>query len=315
MPIRTIIPALWVLIIVLAGGVDAEARERRTLMHGGIERSYLIQAAPQSASKPAPIIILLHGGTQSARQVWRQTTLPAIAEREGAILVAPDAVGDNWNDYRTIYFGGDGGGTLNVDDVGFVDRLIDVVIAEHNGDPQRVFVTGASNGGYMSYRIGCELSHRVAAIAPVIATMLVQPERVCQPTQPIAVQIVAGTADPFVPYYGGTVTVRGVTAEPRMSAPETAAFWARHNGCAATPGVEQMPDLTTDDASTVRRDVFQGCAPRAPVVFYTMDGGGHVWPQIRPVRAGLRWLERILGPVNQDIDAGEVIWGFFAGLE
>ena len=315
MPIRTASAALVVGAVILAGATEAQARERRTLMHDGIERSYLIQVPSAETSEPAPVIVLLHGGTQSARQVWRQTTLPAIAEREGAILVAPDAVGDNWNDYRTIYFGGGGGGTQNVDDVGFIGRLIDDVIAGDNGDRHRVFVTGASNGGYMSYRVGCELSHRVAAIAPVIATMLVEPERVCQPARPIAVQIIAGTADPFVPYHGGTVTVRGVTAEPRMSAPDTAAFWARHNGCAAMPVVEQLPDLEPDDGSTVRRDVYQACADDAPVVFYTMVGGGHVWPQTRRVRLGLALLEGVLGPVNQDIDAGEVIWGFFDGLE
>jgi poly(3-hydroxybutyrate) depolymerase len=102
------------------------------LTFDGVKRSYLI-AEPRGL-KPFPVVVLLHGGTQDAEQVWRQTSLPTLARSEGFILVAPNALNKHWNDGRGTVLGGE---ASSADDVGFLKQIIADVVADDGGKPER----------------------------------------------------------------------------------------------------------------------------------------------------------------------------------
>jgi len=296
--------------IVLMLAVPAQAREERWLGHDGLERSYLIEVPGVRGQEPLPLVVLLHGGTQSASRVWRQTALPELAELYGFILAAPNAVDGHWNDHRSVYFGTNS--PPIADDVGFVAAVIEDIVARDGANPRRVYVVGASNGGFMSFRIACELSETVAAIGAVIAGMLTAPETYCQPSVPVPVIMIAGTADPFIPFTGGVETVRGQTAEPILSIPDTARFWAANNGCSLSPTIVDIVDRNRRDRTTVDHWSFDACTSTAPVLLFIVEGGGHMWPTTGRLPTGSRLATALLGPVNRDIDSSTVLWTFFS---
>jgi polyhydroxybutyrate depolymerase len=276
----------------------------RTLIHQQQTRHYMV-AIDRATPGPKPLIILLHGGTQSAAKVWKQTNLPALANKAGMVLAAPDAVDGNWNDGRQTYFGTNNT-PIGIDDVGFILAMIDDLAARQEIDPRRVFITGASNGGMMTYRMVCERADRFAAAGAVIATMMTQHD--CRPSRPVPIVMILGTADPLVNWEGKSVTLGGKTSEPRFSGPQTADFWASINHCQIPGQSKMLDDRDPKDQSTVEQTTFQQCA--ATTIFYTIHGGGHTWPKIGSQRYS-RLIQSYFGPINHDIDTGQVLIDFF----
>ena len=168
----------------------------------------------------------------------------------------------------------------NVDDPGFFSALIDRLIATENADPARVFVTGISNGGLMSHRLGCELADKITAIAPVVRTLTVKLAGQCAPARPIPVLMFFGTADKLVPFEGG-IQKMGSAETPVLSAHQTIAKWAELDGCSASPKVGKE--------GTVERRSYAGCKGGTRVEAIIREGAGHTWPP----------------------GAAEVIWEFF----
>ncbi|MCE9522103.1 MAG: dienelactone hydrolase family protein [Alphaproteobacteria bacterium] len=297
--------AALVLFTACLSGV-AGAAERISVEAGGRQRSALIQAP--SGHGPFPTIILLHGGTQDAAAVWEQTSLPARALAAGYVLAAPDAIDKNWNDgRRTLY----GGRKIDqtIDDVGFIRALIDRLEADGLVDSKRVFVTGASNGGMMSFRLACELSDRIVAIAPFIATMLADAPARCKPVRRLRVMLVVGTQDPLVAYEGGRMKAgRGEDGEMRLSAHASAEFWAARNGCGHRVGSVALPARVVDDPTSIRINRWADCPANGGVALVSVVGGGHTWPNGPKMRAFGRL---ILGATTRQIDAGETIMDFF----
>ena len=165
-----------------------------------------------------------------------------------------------------------------------------------------------SNGGFMCYRLARDLPDLIAAIAPVSA--LLSPNLVdgFSPSAPMPVLIIQGTADPLVPYNGGPVAPNFFN--PRgtvMSAPDTASFFAKLDGCSPSGTVESLPDTAPSDGANAKRITYAGGRQGAEVELITIEGGGHTWP------GGPQYLPvRLIGPVCRDFDASEVIWQFFA---
>ena len=239
-----------------------------------------------------PLVIALHGRGSTGKQMERFTHLDAIAAREQFAVVYPDAIDHHWNDGRQ---------PTGIDDVAFIARLIDDMAMRHAIDRSRVFVTGMSNGAMMSYRLACDLSDRIVAIAPVAGDL---PAVACRPGRPISVLAINGTSDPLVPYDGG-VAGRGGTV---LSSPASADFFARADGCSDAIASDE-PDLDRDDG--VRsHDRRYRCPAKLGVELVTLEGGGHTWP------GGPQYLPKILiGPTSRDFDASERIWQFFHDRE
>lgn len=275
------------------------------LVHGGLRRSYIVHVGVSCDREvPAPLVIVLHGGGGNGAGMVKLTNFNAVADREGFIVVYPDGIDRHWNDGRGVEWYR--AHTQDVDDVGFISALIDELSRKLNIDVRRVYATGISNGGMMSYRLGCELSDKIAAIAAVTASLAVNKVREWSPSRPMPVMIIAGTADPLVPWEGGDIRFRGRTYGTLVSLPDTVRFWVEKNGCAARPAVRRLPDSAPDDGTTVRREAYSGCRGGAEVVLYMVEGGGHTWP------GGLQYLpERIIGKTSREFDASEVIWQFF----
>ena len=260
-----------------------------TLKVGTTGRHY--EVFVPSDAQDLPLVIALHGGGSTARQMEKFSRFDEVAAREGFVVVYPDGIDHHWSDGRI---------PNGVDDVAFIGALIDEMATLHHIDRHRVYATGISNGGMMSYRLACDLPDRIAAIAPVAGNVpAVVP---CTPGHPVSVLAINGTADPLVPYGGGQVVkTRGAV----LAASASVAIFARADGCGDATSTEE-PDTAPDDGSRTTRTQF-ACPGKLDVELLTLTGGGHTWP------GGVQYLpKRFIGPVSRDFDATERIWSFFA---
>lgn len=267
----------------------------------GIERTYLLHLPPSyDSSTPVPLVLVFHGGRGSGKQIARYTGFNPLADEKGFIVVYPDGLDGHWNDGRPRP-SGDGPAP---DDVAFVSTLINRLSTMFSIDRNRVYATGISNGAIFAQRLGCELSDKIAAIAPVAGPLAKDLAGQCKPAQPVSVLMIHGTADGFVPYGGGEVRsdIRGEV----LSVQETAALWVAADGCPGKP-LESTLDPTAQDGTRVRVETWIGGKAGSAVAVYTVDGGGHTWPGAQRGRmAG-----RVLGPTSQSFSATRTIWEFF----
>ena len=293
-----------------AGGATPEDGEamaagdhRRTFTHDGRTRIYRIHLPPlERRIDPLPVVLAFHGGGTNARLMMRTTDLIAVSDREGFAVVFPEGTGRfrrllTWNAGRCCAYAQRKG----VDDVGAVAALLDDLSRIVPVDPRRVYATGISNGAMMSYRLACELSDRIAAIAPVAGTMNLDR---CEPARPVPVVHFHGTADEFCPY-GGGVGPRSVSSGgPRLSVEDNMRLWREFNGCTGEPVTARLPDRE-EDQTTVVRTAWGSCRGDSEVVLYTIEGGGHTWPGAVVAMRG------VFGASTRDVSASEVMWDFF----
>lgn len=257
-----------------------------TLEHDGRERTYHVHVPPSyDPTAPTPLVLNFHGYTSNANQQELLSGAHDAADAAGFIVVHPEGIGarQSWN------AGGVCCGTAaaeQVDDVGFVDAMLDALAAELCVDPARVYSTGMSNGGFLSHRLACELSDRIAAIAPVAGVIAVTE---CEPERPVPVLHFHGTLDTVVPYDGHE-------QNNFPSVAETMSAWAERNGCDAEPTETLAEGMT-------RCETWSGCDAGAEVVLCTTEGAGHTWPGGFPVPS--------LGHTTNDISATDAAWEFF----
>jgi len=283
----------------------------RTLKHNGIERTYRLYI-PSSfdKTKSAPLLIVLHGGGSTSKNMIKLTKggFNKLADKEGFVVVYPDAFERQWNDGRSGVKYRSYKNVEQVDDVGFISFLIDHLFKEYNIDNKRVYVTGISNGAIMSYRLGCELSDKIAAIAPVAGQMVPTITAKAKPVRPISVLIINNTDDPCIPWEGGEIGLPGFGRGKRgkgISVPASVRFWVEHNKCATLPIITMEEDKDPEDGTRIRKEVYGNGKDDTEVILYAVEGGGHTWP------GGYQYLnERTIGKTTKDFDANEVIWNF-----
>jgi polyhydroxybutyrate depolymerase len=246
-----------------------------------------------------PLVVVLHGGGLNARNAMEMTDMAQKADRENFVAVFPNGTGRLQVTGLTWNAGGCCGYAKEqqVNDVHFIGLVIAELRSQLPVDQRRIYVTGASNGAMLAYRVGCELSETIAAIGPAAGYMASQP---CQPARPLSLVIYHGTADEVVPYRGG-VPLRSVEEHngPVSSVADAVSFWTAHNKCVAAtaPAVRQT-------GSIIRRS-FGPCIDGVDVVLYTIEGGGHAWPGGRPGTAR--------GDVpTTELSATDTMWAFFA---
>lgn len=271
--------------------------ERKVLLHDGIRRTYqLYVPASYDGLKPVPLVIALHRFTETGKIMAAMTGFNPIARREGFIVAYPDGVCRRWNTE-------DGKG---VDDYGFLLALVDQLQQDYRIDPARIYVTGASSGGFMAYNLVCRASDVFAAAAPVMGFMPNPKARACQPSRPISLLIVHGNRDPIVPYNENlNLRFMGIPFGT-LNVPDTIAFWVAANECAPDPIRQELPDKAPSDGATAFVQTYGGGRDNAEVVVYTIEGGGHTWP------GGFEPLPRfIVGRQCMDFEASRAIWDFF----
>lgn len=287
---RRLVLCLLAAMFIPFNGVQAQGitLQKGSLEHGGLTRTfmyYLNEIAGTNA--PSALILVLHGGGGSGQQVSNLgfTELAYRADR-GVIVVYPDGV-EGWNDGRELDW------RKGVDDVGFLTSLIEHFQGQY--PLEKVFVTGVSNGGIMSFALGCLAADQIDAIAPVIGGLAKNLAPTCAPSHPLPVLSIVGTADRLVPFGGGTVAYnRGEI----ISAAESIALWRRVNGCPEEATREQLSKRGLRGVTVYRElSTPEKCTSGKPVIWYILDGSGHEWPGRNTNGAG----------------ATEVIWVFFQG--
>ena len=253
--------------------------------YDGLLRDYrLFVPGAYDGSEPWPLVFNLHGYTSNASQQELYSQMNVVADTGHFLVCYPNGILNSWNVSLP--------GGSSADDVGFINALIDTLSAHYLIDPERVFSCGMSNGGFMSYKLACELTDRFAAIASVTGSMVPTEAALCNPTHPIPVLEIHGTADPVVPYAGLAYT---------MSIPDLLTFWTGKNGCVGDPEVIPVADINFLDGCTAELIQYNDCSEGAEVWHYKVYNGGHTWPGA-PI---------IVGVTNQDFDASLAIWEFF----
>jgi polyhydroxybutyrate depolymerase len=278
---------------------DVSKAQTRKLVAGGEQRSYLVQIPTSNA--PMPIVVLLHGGTQTAEQVWKQTSLPTLGLSEHFIVAAPQGIGKHWNDGRGSTLAGDE--ASSADDVSFIRDLIAELVLRDHGDARSVFIIGASNGGFMAMYYACQASDTLRAGANVISTLPASVAKKCKAGKPLPWLSMNGKLDPIVPFAGmaeGTV-VKGQPQAELLSADATFQFWSNRAGCSAA-----APQITRISENVEKR--VRSCANGTMSQQYVFSDSGHVWPGL-PVNSVM--LAHFLGGTNLEVDTGETAWAFF----
>lgn len=278
-----------------------------TIFHRGLERSYYVHYPVRGLSSASlPLVLVLHGGGNTDIATFaRRTGFNAIADREGFVVAYPLGIDGQWSDGRGETFQKPDGNT-RIDDVGFISALIDLFVDRGRADRNRVYITGLSNGGMMTHRLGIELGAKVAAIAPVIANLpynLVH----ARPTRPLPVLIMNGTDDPMMPWNGGPVLVFNREYGEVLSARQSAAYWAINAGLRLIPYRQVLEDVVPADNCRVVVNNHLKRGRSVEVTLYELRGGGHNFPGTNTLD-----LPRLLGTKCMDINAAEVIWAFFA---
>ncbi|HET6227551.1 MAG TPA: PHB depolymerase family esterase [Bacteroidia bacterium] len=260
-----------------------------TLSFGGLKRDYRIYIPKIYKSGTAvPLVLNLHGLTSNAQQQEAYANFQPIADTANFIIVSPNGTGSprGWNNFGPLGTG--------VDDLGFLSALIDKISASYSIDKNRVYSTGMSNGGFMSYDLACFLNTRIAAIASVTGSMITSHFKACNVKRPTPVMEIHGTADNTVPYNGGG-SLSFTPIDTLVS------FWVKLNKCNA-PVVTNLPDVNKNDGSTVIHYVYDHGQNNTSVELYKVVGGGHAWPGA-PFN---------LSGTNQDFSASNEIWRFFS---
>jgi polyhydroxybutyrate depolymerase len=262
------------------GRLVSSDREREYLVH--VPRSY-------DPSRAAPLVISLHGAgiwpaVQRDVSGWN-----ALADEEGFLVVYPSGMTTAgpriWHMFP---------GERMQEDVRFIGDLIDSLASRYRIDRARVYANGLSNGGGMSFVLSCTMRDRIAAVGMVGAALLT-PFEWCPDRRPMPMIAFHGTADTAAPYAGGP---SWVSSAPFQGVETFTARWAARNQCAAVPDESRV-------AEDVTRRGYRGCAADAPVLLYTVEGGGHTWP------GGGALPEWFVGRTTRSIDATREMWAFF----
>lgn len=265
-----------------------------TFRSGGMDRTYMLHVP---AGDPVGLVLSLHGGGGTGIAQRGLTGFDAVADVHNLLVVYPDGYEKSWADGR----GASPADRHHVDDVAFLVGLVTKLQNDYRVAPGHVFVTGMSNGGFMSNRLACDRANVFAAVAPVAGTLGVGVA--CNPSRPVSVWAAHGTADPLVPFKGGAVRGRGGLSHA-VSAEAMVDKWRKVDGCQGDPSMELLPDAR--DGTVVHRFDSTSCAASTEVVFYRIDKGGHTWP------GGKQYLPAaVIGPTTHTLDGSEAIAEFF----
>jgi len=271
----------------------------RTITVGGLSRTYLVHVPKgHDQQTPMPVVLALHGATTNGPMMAWFSGLNRKADQAGFIAVYPNGTGT----HSSFFWNGGiccGSAMQNkVDDVAFMNALLDDLMRDFRVDAQRVYATCMSNGAIMVYRLASELSDRIAAIGPVSGSVGTE---ACQPKRPVSILHFHGTKDEYIPFMGGRGD-RSITGTDFPSVDDSVKTWVKANGCGETPKIDQLSK--TGDETTVTRKTYSGGKDGTEVVLVVIEGGGHTWP-------GMQSPAKTLGKSTLTVSANDLMWEFF----
>ena len=262
-----------------------------SITHDGIQRDYILYIPEiYDGNTTVPLVLNFHGFGSSASQQMFYGDFRDIADTEGFLLVHPEGTTFIGNQFWNVGFPGL---SSNIDDVGFTEALIDELATLYAIDLDRVYATGMSNGGFMSFLLACQLSEKIAAVASVTGSMTQDTFDDCNAQHPTPVLQIHGTEDDVVLYNENNLS---------LPIPDVISYWVDHNNCETTPTTTTLPDVDVSDGSTLEHSVYEDGDNGVTTEHMKVIGGGHTWPGSVLNTAG----------TNQDIDASMEIWLFFS---
>ena len=288
----------YITILLLLVGCTFSSFSQQTInasiTHDGIQRDYILYIPElYDGSTAVPLVFNFHGYGSNAAQQMFYGDFRDIADTEGFLLVHPEGttfIGDQfWNV-------GFPGLSSNIDDVGFTEALIDELATLYAIDLDRVYATGMSNGGFMSFLLACQLSEKIAAVASVTGSMTQDTFDDCNAQHPTPVLQIHGTDDGVVLYNGNNLSI---------PIADVISYWVDFNNCETTPTTTTLPDVDVSDGSTIEHSVYEDGDNGITTEHMKVIGGGHTWPGSVINTAG----------TNQDIDASMEIWLFFSRFD
>ena len=260
---------------------------------GKTRRAIVVNAPAGSEKRPA--VLVLHGGMGTADRMRAGSTFDTLAKQEGFLVCYPEGTefapgAHAWNTGHLLRRQ-----VRNQDDIAYVDTLIDTLVAKHGADPERIYMTGGSNGGMMTFVYAVARPGRLAAAAPVVAAMFTFDK---QPAVPLPILMIQGGKDDEVPVDGGmskNPLVRRAQDAPYKPGAETVAFWVKANRSSPTPTVIRNGSTTTSTYAA---------QSGGAITEYVVDSdGGHGWPGSPPRRGGA-------APIAA-FDGAKRVWQFF----
>jgi polyhydroxybutyrate depolymerase len=293
----------------------ASASQKFFINHQYKQRYYLVYV-PESYNDniPTPVVLNFHGGGGSAEGHQITSGMNEKAASAGFIAVYPAGSRRDGEPFKLFnrfwnveegpngaYYA-DSDPISRIDDIGYVDKLLDDLASKFNVDKERIYATDLSNGGILAHLIACRLTHRIAAIAPVAAPYWGYPEECAGAVGSVSVILFHGTSDVCAPYDGGISQCSSKEAIDRafISAQETTDIWVNTNNCASSK-------IMTYQQGEVTCETYGACANNSKVALCTIEGGGHTWPGGKPYTLpGLN-----IGKTTFDIDANDAMWEFF----
>jgi polyhydroxybutyrate depolymerase len=266
---------------------------------GGQRRTAVLVERERLKLGRRPVIVVLHGGSGSGARVRRNLGLEEAIRSHNVTLVYPDAVNGHWGDTKETA----------QRDIDFLRMLTDQLITNGTADRRKIFLVGSSSGGMLALRIGCDRAGEAyAGIATVIANLPADIAESCQPPKPIALMVINGTANPIIPYAGGTTKISDSKVDV-VSTDATLAAFAKADGCGDGRTTIPLPDKDPKDGTRSYLDKLNGCKP--PIELVRIEGGGHTIPG--RFSAGTTRGQPV-GAHTNDFDAAHLIWEFFRRL-
>jgi len=270
--------------------VQAQVIEK-TLTHDNLEREYILYVPDSyTGTEAVPLVFNFHGFTSNATEQMFYGDFRVIADTANFIIAHPMGTLLGGNTHFNV-----GGFTLGstTDDVGFTAAMIDSISADYNINLDRVYSTGMSNGGFMSFLLACQLSDKFAAIASVTGSMTPETFNNCDPQHPTPVLQIHGTDDSVVPYDGAPWT---------KSVEDAVNYWVNFNDCDTEATAFEIEDISTIDGSTAEHFTYENGENGVTTEHIKITGGDHTWPGTAFVFPG----------TNLDFNASLTIWEFFA---
>ena len=267
-------------------GIDQYA----TIPVGDLTRSYLLRTPDEPDAAPRPLLIMIHGAGGNAARAEEATGFTDAVATNDMLVAYPNGTAANTVEGELAWNAGACCGLAradNVDDVAFIVAMISDIQSKYTVDPERIYLAGYSNGGMLSYRLACERADLFAGIAVVSGALNYTP---CEPSRPLSVLIVHGTADATVPYLGGETNPRTAARFGQWKNASVALateFWRTVDGCDDEPVTTSVDTLTTD--------VYEGCTGDSTLEVVTIADGMHVWPRL----------------ATTDVEGAALILGFF----
>ena len=258
--------------------------------HNGINRLYTLYK-PDNLKEKAPLVFVLHGYTSNSTNIMNYSKMNEIADQNGFMVCYPQGTSNAFT--GQTHWNANLKEMSSIADSEFLTDLSKKLQAEFNLSKKNTFACGMSNGGFMSYTLGCERSDTFKAIASITGTMSGYDWNNCNPNKVPILQI-SGTNDMVVPMDGSMSSAGGWGGAPKIQ--DIMNYWEDINECTQTQ-TQNLPDSNKTDNSYVSIEKKVDCYNNHQVWFYTVYGGAHTWPGA--------WG-------NMDINASEEIWDFFS---